>query len=383
VPLYALLVTGTTLLACDTTQLPNLMDDDSTATALAVEEVASGLSHPLYLTAPSGDSRLFVVEQAGRIRVIEHGELLLDPFLDLTGVIQAGGERGLLSMAFHPAYAANGYFFVDYTDTDGNTRVERYSTSADPNRADTASAKLILGVGQPYPNHNGGQVLFGPDGMLYVALGDGGAGGDPLGSGQDTGTLLGSMLRIDVDDGDPYGIPPDNPFVDDAGARGEIWAYGLRNPWRVAFDSVDGLLYVADVGQSAWEEIDVQPASAAGLNYGWNIMEAGHCYGSPTCSQSGLTLPVAEYGHDNGNCSVTGGFVYRGSAIPAIEGHYFYADYCAGWLRSFRYESGTATDMRKWEIGDLGRVLSFGQDASGELYILSENGSVYRIVAAP
>ena len=192
-----------------------------------------------------------------------------------------------------------------------------------------------------------------------------------------------TVLRIDVDGGDPYAIPPDNPFADGAGARREIWAYGLRNPWRMAFDSVEGLLYIADVGQAAWEEIDVQPASAAGLNYGWNIMEAGHCYGSPTCNQAGLTLPVAEYGHDSGNCSVTGGFVYRGSAIPAIEGYYFYADYCAGWLRSFRYESGAATEMRKWEIDNVGRVLSFGQDASGELYILSDNGSVYRIVAAP
>lgn len=382
-PMSILLAVGLPLLACDASQLPNLMEDDSTAVSLAVEEVASGLESPVYLTAPAGDPRLFIVEQVGRIRIVEDDVLRSEPFLDLTGVVNAGGERGLLSLAFHPSYATNGMFYVDYTDRNGDTRVERYSVSADGNRADPASAKLVLAVAQPYGNHNGGHVLFGPDGMLYITLGDGGSGGDPLGSGQDTGTLLGALLRIDVDREDPYAIPQDNPFADGTGGRGEIWAYGLRNPWRVAFDSVDRLLYIADVGQNQWEEIDVEPDSAAGVNYGWNIMEAGHCYAAPSCNQEGLTMPVAEYDHSGGNCSVTGGFVYRGSAIPSIQGHYFYSDYCGGWLRSFRYDGGVAVDMRRWEVGNLGPVTSFGRDGAGELYVLSQNGTASRIIAAP
>ena len=349
---------------------------------LRLVEVASGLESPVHVAAPAGDARLFVVEQTGRIRVVENGALLPTPFLDLRSRVSSGGERGLLSVAFHPRYAENGFFFVDFTDTRGDTRVERFRVSADRNRADPASANLVLAVEQPYSNHNGGQIAFGPDGMLYIGMGDGGSGGDPHGHGQDTATLLGDLLRIDVDGGDPYAIPPGNPFAGAAAGRDEIWATGLRNPWRFSFDRETGLLYVADVGQNAWEEINVAPAGEGGLNYGWNVMEASRCY-RPGCRTDGLTLPVLEYAHEGGACSVTGGHVYRGDAIPAIRGHYFYADYCAGWVRSFRHAVGQAADRRSWALGDVGSVTSFGEDGAGELYLTSTNGRVYRFAAAP
>lgn len=342
--------------------------------------VASGFSSPLHLTAPASDPRLFVVEKPGRIRIVENGQLHATPFLDISNLVSTGSEQGLLSLTFHPQYAANGYFYVNYTDTSGNTRVVRYTVSADPNVADAASAKLILTVAQPASNHNGGHVLFGPDGMLYIAMGDGGGGGDPFRNGQDTATLLGALLRIDVDRGDPYAIPADNPLVGQPGARAEIWAYGLRNPWRIAFDRATNLLYIADVGQSAWEEVSVASAATGGLNYGWNIMEGQHCFGGGACNSSGLVLPVLEYDHSVG-CSITGGYVYRGSAMPAVQGHYFYSDFCSGFLRSFVYANGVATDAREWEVGILGRVLSFGVDGAGELYVLSQNGNVYRLTA--
>jgi glucose/arabinose dehydrogenase len=365
-----------TLPACiDSTAVP-----PAGAADLALMEIASGLSSPLYLTAPANDPRLFVVEQPGRIRIIENGELLPTPFLDIVDKVRSGGEQGLLSVAFHPEYDANGFLYVNYTDVNDQTQIERYSVSSDPNRADAASAAPILSIGQPFANHNGGLIKFGPDGMLYIGMGDGGSGGDPQGHGQNLGTLLGAMLRIDVDGGDPYAIPADNPFVGEAGAKPEIWAYGLRNPWRFAFDHVGGELYIADVGQNEWEEVNAVRTEDAGLNYGWNIMEGAHCYQSASCDQSGLVIPVLEYANGGGDCSVTGGYVYRGSAIPAIAGHYFYADYCGGWVRSFRNDSGEPTEQREWEFGDVGNILSFGQDAAGELYVLSANGRVYRMV---
>ncbi|UCF21651.1 MAG: PQQ-dependent sugar dehydrogenase [Gemmatimonadota bacterium] len=349
---------------------------------LSVEVVAGGLSSPLFLTAPSGDSRLFVVERAGRVRIVEDRQLLGQPFLDISDRVGTGGEGGLLSIAFHPDYASNGYVFASYTDRNGDSRIERYTVTGNPNLADSNSGKLILTLEQPFSNHNGGLIVFGPDDKLYFGLGDGGGGGDPLGSGQDTGTLLGSMLRIDIDAADPYAIPPDNPFVGDAAGRDEIWAYGLRNPWRFSFDREAGVLYVADVGQNRWEEVNAVPADSPGVNYGWNIMEARHCFQpADGCDQSGLVLPVVEYDHDNG-CSVTGGYVYRGSAIPELRGHYLYSDFCRGFLRSFRLSGGVVSDERAWDVGDLGGVFSFGEDAQGELYILSTNGRVYRLVAA-
>jgi len=362
-------------LSCDAVGPQEPLPDD-----IAVEVVASGLSSPLYLTAPSGDTRWFIVEQPGRIRIVENGQLLTTPFLNITSRVLSGGERGLLSVAFHPAYASNGFVYVNYTDTGGDTRVERYTLGADPNRLDTTTAQLILTVDQPFANHNGGHQMFGPDGMLYVALGDGGSGGDPQRHGQNLNSLLGKLLRLDVDAGTPYAVPADNPFAGQAGRRGEIWASGLRNPWRFAFDRVARTLYVADVGQSRWEEVNVVPQADAEINYGWNVLEGSECYGATTCDRTGLTLPVVEYSHADG-CSVTGGLVYRGEAIPGLRGHYVYSDYCGGWLRSFRYQDGRVSDRHEWAVGSLGSVLSFGEDAAGELYILSANGNVYRIIA--
>ncbi len=353
------------------------------APSLAAVRVASGLSQPVYLTAPAGDSRLFVVEQTGRIRIIQDGEVLEQPFLNLSGRISSGGERGLLSMAFHPNYATNGFFYVNFTGSDGATEIERFSVSdSNPNQANASSAYRILRVAQPESNHNGGLITFGPDGMLYIGMGDGGGGGDPYGNGQNLETLHGAMLRIDVDGGAPYAIPAGNPFVGTAGARPEIWAYGLRNPWRFSFDSTAGLLYIGDVGQSLREEINIVSASQAGVNYGWNTMEGTTCYSPRTgCDQMGLTLPVYEYPTSDG-CAVTGGYVYRGSAMPELRGTYIYADYCSGQVSSFRYTDGTISEHTDWNLGSVGLIASFGEDAAGELYIIDRGGSVYRLERA-
>ena len=358
--------------------------DDSvsqpTSVALGLEVVASGLSSPLYLTAPANDPRLFIVTQTGQIRIVQNGQLLPTPFLDVASRITSGGERGLLSVAFDPAYATNGFFYVNYTDRNGDTNVERYRVGANPNVADPASAKRILFVDQPFANHNGGHLLFGADGMLYVAMGDGGSAGDPQNNGQNRGSLLGKLLRIDVSRGDPYAIPADNPFANQPGARGEVWAFGLRNQWRIAFDRTDRQLYVADVGQNAIEEINVVAASTAGVNYGWRVMEGGQCYNAANCDRSGMTQPVSTYSHAGGACSVTGGIVYRGQRIPELRGHYFYGDYCAGWVKSFRYANGQVTQSQDRALGSIGSILSFGEDAAGEMYLLSSNGTVYRFV---
>jgi len=352
----------------------------------ALQLVTSGLSFPDFVTTPAGDTtRLFVVEQSGAIRVVRHDTLLPTPFLDLTGHIGFGGERGLLSMAFHPSYASNGHFYVYYTNPAGDIRIVRYTASANPNIADSTSGDTILSVfHETYDNHNGGQLLFGPDGKLYAGLGDGGFGGDPSGNGQNLDTLLAKILRLDVDGASPYAVPADNPLVGHAGERGEIWLYGLRNPWRFSFDRTSGDLYIGDVGQNLYEEVDVLGAgSPAGVNYGWNVMEGKHCYGASSCNMGGLTLPLVEYGHTDG-CAVTGGYVYRGTKIPALAGIYFYGDYCSGWVRSFRYAGGAATENRDWPLLAVsGGLSSFGEDARGELYITSLSGSLYRIVPHP
>jgi glucose/arabinose dehydrogenase len=351
---------------------------------VGLAEVASGLSMPLYVTAPPGDTaRLFIVEKTGAIRIVKNGSLLPAAFLDIGNLVSAGSEQGLLGLAFDPDYSANGRFVVHYTDTAGNTRVSTFvRSSGDSDLADPSSEQLVLATDQPFPNHNGGQVLFGPDGFLYLGLGDGGSGGDPLGRGQDLTDLLGSILRLDIRTA-PYVVPPDNPLVGRSDARPEVWSYGLRNPWRFSFDRATGDLYVGDVGQSAWEEVDVSPAAdGAGkaTNFGWNIMEGKHCYSAGSCDQSGLALPVLEYGHEQG-CSVTGGYVYRGAAIPAIQGYYFYGDYCGGWVRSFRYQSGQAVDEFQWPtLAPGASITSFGEDAAGELYLTSAAGRVFRIV---
>ena len=349
-------------------------------TGLEVEEVASGLTSPIALASPPGDDRLFIAEQGGMIRIVRDGVVDPVPFLDLRSRTVAQNERGLLGLAFHPAYDENGWVYVSFTDLAGDSRIERYTVSADPDIADPQSMLLVLAQDQPASNHNGGQITFGPDGMLYVFFGDGGGSGDPQGNAQNLNSLLGKVLRLDVDNAAPYAIPASNPFRNQENRRGEIWAYGLRNPWRNAFDRVGGRLYIADVGQNRLEEVNVVAANAAGVNYGWDRMEASTCFEPATgCDRTGLMLPVVEYDHAEG-CSITGGHVYRGTAIPGIYGHYFYSDYCQGWLRSFRYANDQATEHRTWDIGDVGNVMSFGEDASGELYILSSNGRVYRIV---
>lgn len=367
---------------CARTEGYNVGDPVPGDSGLSATLVADGLESPLFLTSPPADGRLFVVERAGRIRIVRGGDVLPDPFLDITDLVSTGGERGLLGMAFHPAYAHNGWFFLNYSDRDGNTRIERYTVSDAPDRAERASATLVLAIEQPYGNHNGGMIAFGPDGMLYVGMGDGGSANDPHGHGQDAHTLLGALLRVSVDgDAQPYGIPPDNPFAGGTGGRPEIWATGLRNPWRFSFDRAGGRLLIADVGQNAWEEINVVDPTVAGRNYGWRRMEGAHCTGALGCETEGLTLPLVEYGHDQG-CSVIGGYVYRGAALADVVGHYFYSDWCRGWLRSFRVgDDGAIAEHIEWPVGDLGTVVSFGEDAAGELYVVSQNGRIYRLTA--
>jgi glucose/arabinose dehydrogenase len=356
--------------------------------SLGFEPVASDFDRPLFYADPNdGSGRRFVVEQEGRIRIVEDGDVLAEPFLDITDRVNSDGfEQGLLSMAFDPEFAESGLFYLGYTGKPQTNEVARFQVSKDdPNLADPDSEVTLLSIDDPFENHNGGLVMFGPDGYLYVGLGDGGAGGDPEGNGQDLGTLLGSILRLDVSGGTdsddpPYAIPDDNPFVDDPDALPEIWAYGLRNPWRFSFDRETGDLWIADVGQNAWEEVDFQPAdSPGGENYGWNIMEGAHCFLEDGCATDGLVMPIAEYGHDLGD-SITGGYVYRGEAIPSLQGVYLFADFGSGRLWGLqRTEDGEAIVTEPIETGLA--ISSFGEDAAGELYLTAFDGTVYRIVA--
>jgi glucose/arabinose dehydrogenase len=390
-------ITASTVISNDQTLTPSPGSQEATVTqssiatatvsyaanavALRLQEVVSGLEAPVFLTAPANDPRLFIVEQRGRIRIVKNGALLPDPFLDVTARVNYGGERGLLSLAFDPAYADNGRFYIYYTGSQGDIFVDRHTVSANPDVGNTAFDPVITIQHRQYSNHNGGLVMFGPDGMLYIGTGDGGAGGDPQNNGQNTNSLLGKLLRLDVSSL-PYSIPPGNPYANTAGAD-EIWAYGLRNPWRYSFDGsgARARLYIADVGQNAWEEINYADANTAGLNYGWRSMEGTHCYSPSTgCLSSSLTLPIHEISHSGGVCSITGGFVYRGSAIPELQGHYFYSDYCAGWLRSLRVSGGAAVDHFTWPVATISGITSFGMDAAKELYMLSGNGRVFRIV---
>jgi hypothetical protein len=327
------------------------------------------------------------VEQAGRIRVLRAETLLPAPFLDISGRIASGGERGLLGLVFHPQFGSNGRFFVNYTDRSGDTHISEFRAAAPSDDvADATSERELMFVRQPFANHNGGGLAFGNDGYLYIALGDGGSGGDPQGNAQNLGTLLGKMLRIDVNAAQPFALPPDNPFGGRGGALPEIWAYGLRNPWRFSFDRSTGDLYIGDVGQGALEEIDVGLASRrGGENYGWNTMEGTRCFSPSTgCNMSGLTQPVTEYGRSEG-FSVTGGIVYRGCRMPGYAGHYFYADYGSGIIRSFRLDDGRASEARDWTAAlsgpgrAIGNPSSFGVDEDGEIYIVDYDGEVYRI----
>lgn len=348
-------------------------------TAQRLVPVADGIRQPVVITN-AGDERLFVAEQSGAIRVISSGELLRDPFLDLSGELSTGGERGLLGLAFPSDYQETGRFYVYYTGDGGQSVLSRFSvTPGNPNRANPDSEEVLLTQEQPFSNHNGGQIVFGPDGYLYVGLGDGGSGGDPQGNGQSLGTFLGKLLRLDVSGDAGYAVPPSNPFVDRDGARDEIWAYGLRNPWRFSFDRETGDLYIADVGQDAYEEVNfVAAGTGAGLNYGWKIMEGLHCYEASDCDQAGLTLPVIEYPHGpQWGTSITGGYVYRGSDVPALQGSYVFADFVSGRVWSAGAEGGWAPKPL-FETGF--NVSTFGEDAAGELYVAAyDSGMIYRV----
>lgn len=342
---------------------------------LGIMLAAEGFASPLLVTAPPGDPRLFVVEQPGRIRIVKAGTVLPTPFLDVTSRVLAGGERGLLGLAFHPDYPSNGVFVVNYTGTDGDTRISTFVVGADPDRADAGSERVVLTIDQPFANHNGGHLSFGPDGMLFVGTGDGGSANDPMGNAQDLGSLLGKLLRLRILDDGTMEVPADNPFTG-AGQRGEIWAYGLRNPWRFDFDDTSHDLWIADVGQAAREEVNGSNYHP-GLDYGWPQWEGSRC-NQGDCSPAGESFPAYEYGHDEG-CTVIGGYSYRGDALgPSLRRHFFFGDYCAGWVRSW---DAVAWELREWPgIAPNGTITSFGEDAAGELYITVAEGRVYRIV---
>ena len=370
------------------------------AVALRLERINVSLSFPVFAISPDdGSGRLFVVEKNGVIKIVNLAtqQLLPTPFLDLTGQIATGGEQGLLGLAFHPNFSLNGYFYVNVVTQTGFTEIRRYQVSSgNPNVADPLSLRVIIRVDQRLPsgalfsNHKAGWLDFSPGGFLYIALGDGGSGGDPENVAQNRDILLGKMLRLNVDadefpgdDARNYAIPAGNPFVGVAGAD-EIWALGLRNPWRASFDRGTGDLYIADVGQGAREEVNVATAASGGgngVNYGWDIMEGTSCFTAP-CNVPNLTPPVLEYDHSGGGCSITGGYVYRGTAITALQGTYFYADYCLGFVRSFRFVNGNVTEQSDWATLDPPNenITSFGEDRTGELYIVTQQGGLYRIV---
>jgi glucose/arabinose dehydrogenase len=358
--------------------------DVALSTELLVE-----LPRPVIFVTHNDDDRLYAVAQTGQIYVVNtDGSVTENFFLDIEERIVSGGERGLLGMAFHPSH--DGRFYLNYTNTDGDTVISEFSTESDlpgQESADPESERILLTIQQPFPNHNGGMIAFGPDGYLYIGMGDGGSGGDPIGTGQSMDTLLGKMLRIDVNSGDPYGIPPDNPFVDGGSGLPEIWSRGWRNPWRFSFDMRPpgtGAMFVGDVGQGAAEEISTEPAGAGGRNYGWSIMEGDLCFRTDPCDQTGLTLPVAVNYRENAECaSITGGYVYRGSEFPELQGAYVYSDYCTGELWAFdaavALASGTADVV---SLGSAGAsVASFGEGRNGDLYVMNLNGEIYKLIA--
>jgi glucose/arabinose dehydrogenase len=354
----------------------------ATAQDVLLQQIAVGLNQPVALTH-AGDTRLFITQQIGTIVIYDGTAIRATPFLDIRSLVLSGGERGLLSAAFHPHYSQNGFFFVYYTNKNGDNSIARYKVSAsDPNLADTTSGTILLTISHPnFANHNGGQMQFGPDGYLYIGTGDGGSGGDPNNHAQDLTQLLGKILRIDVDHGLPYTLPPSNPFFSLSTARNEIWAYGLRNPWRFSFDRETGDLWIGDVGQDKYEEVDFQPAtSIGGENYGWRKMEGFHCYNpSANCVDPSFTMPVIEYPHESGACSISGGYRYRGTQIPAMRGAYLYGDYCTGTISSATQTGAVWTPKTLFTTSIM--ISSFGEDVAGELYVLDvAKGVVYKIV---
>ena len=380
------------------------------ANDIAVIKVADVPAKALYITQPSNETdRLFVLNQKGRIHIITNGETLKTPFLDISdrvhGSLTPGSEEGLLGLAFHPDYKTNGYFYLNYVNKNDSSIVSRFSVTDNPNIADEGTEKMILGIPQPFGNHNGGHLAFGPkDGMLYIGFGDGGKWGDPYNNSQDLKTLLGAILRINVDKGDPYTIPPDNPFFNDTGKRSEIFCYGLRNPWRFSFDRETSDLIIGDVGQNLWEEINwLTWDESLGANFGWRTMEGNHCYDPEEfCDTTGLIMPVFEYPNNASymkiligmdereatGCSVTGGYVYRGNNNPDLWGTYIFGDYCTGRIWSFKLKNGKPTKFKNLrpELKKHSRdvplfISSFGEDSSGELYVVDYLGAVYKFVS--
>jgi glucose/arabinose dehydrogenase len=354
---------------------------------LEFDQVATGLSSPLLVTHAGDDSgRLFVVEQTGKVRIIKGGDLLPTPFIDLSRSVSRGGEQGLLGLAFHPGYESNGKLYLSYTDLKGTSVIREYRVSANPDRVNGSSGRTLLRVRQPYANHNGGHIAFGPDGLLYIGLGDGGSGGDPGNRAQSRSTLLGKLLRVDVNRRTgslPYGIPSTNPYVGRSGLD-QIWATGLRNPWRFSFDRATGDLWIGDVGQGRWEEVDRATATRGrnagrGLNFGWRVMEGAHCFRPASgCVRTGKTLPVTEYGHGGSRCSVTGGYVYRGAAYRDLVGAYFFGDYCSGEI--WYVDRGAARGVAPTRALDTrAQITSFGEDEAGELYLTDARGTVFRL----
>jgi glucose/arabinose dehydrogenase len=393
ISIVALLALSTVLLECGSSSSspapaapapPAAPPAPSGPLVLTLTPVLSGLNSPVDLqNAADGTGRLFVVEQQGQIRIVSNNSLVPTPFLDITSLVDFGGEKGLLGLAFHPAYTQNRRFFVNYDRVASGqmqTVIAEFQTLAsNPNQADPNSQRILFTVNQPFPNHKGGQLAFGPDGFLYIGLGDGGSAGDPLGNAQNRGVLLGKMLRIDVDHTSPglqYAIPSDNPFLNGVD-RGEVWAYGLRNPWRFSFDVSSGRLFAADVGQDKFEEIDILQK---GGNFGWNIMEGLHCFKpSSGCNMTGLILPITEYDHSQGD-AVIGGYVYRGAAIPRLSGTYLFSDFESGTIWGLT-ENSSGQWTRSQLIAGGRNISSFGRDEAGELYVLDYSGSLLRITA--
>lgn len=397
VPIQRLLMTGLVLVSAgcligcsanesDKGSLPTLPQ----STALRLQPISTSLSSPVFMTAPADDitrTRLFIVEQGGLIRIFDltTSSLLATPFLNLGSLLSSDGERGLLGMAFDPQYLANRRFYVFYTNIGGDIVIAQYLGSAtNPNLADSSSATTLLTVAHStFSNHNGGMLAFGPDGCLYAGVGDGGSGGDPNNNGQNSDARLGKLLRINPIFGGPCANFIPNPFA--AGGAPEVWSLGLRNPWRFSFDRQTHDLYIGDVGQATREEINVSlaPNAGRGLNYGWRLMEGTLCFNPfSNCNPGNLTLPVLDYAHLSGACSVTGGYVYRGSVMPAFQGIYFYADFCAGFVKSFRYQNGQPTEQIEWPLlsppGSF--VTSFGEDAAGELYVMTQGGGLFKLI---
>jgi glucose/arabinose dehydrogenase len=363
--------------------LPNPTEIGEPGGEIRLEQISDNLESPVFLThAGDASGRMFVIEKRGVIAILHDRARVEQPFLDISNLINSSGsEQGLLGLAFHPDYANNRRFFVYYTASNGDNTLARYQVSDNPDVADPASAQVLFAQPDFAPNHNGGMLAFGPDGYLYVGLGDGGGGGDPQSNGQDRAALLGKLLRLDVNGDAPYAIPPDNPWPDGGDeARPEVWAYGLRNPWRFSFDRANGDLYIGDVGQNIYEEINFQLAGASGgQNYGWSIREGMHCFRADTCQPDGLIDPIAEYDHDQG-CSVTGGYVYRGAAFASLQGLYIFGDYCSGTIWSLQRDASGAWQQRTLLDSELS-ISSFGEDADGELYVIDLGGEIYRVTA--